>query len=157
MNNAPTYTRTEFLEKLALCEERAPASFTRAIAALGVEAKAVFTCGGPCLPSSVAIATGRNLSGVAADMNGAGFQHGDVLDGVYLDRVREALASSTRAFSPCPEFHGQTLAAAAATGRTFVAIVAGGHHAVTIKGGDLYDTAGKSMRCRIKKIYEIFA
>ena len=157
MTNAPQYTRTEFLTKLALCEERAPESFTRAIAALGVESKAVFTCGGPCLPSSVAIATGRNLSGVASDMNAGGFQSECVLDGVYLDRVREALASSTRAFSPCPEFHGQTLKAAAETGRTFVAIVAGGHHAVCIKGGDLYDTAGKSMRCRIKKIYEIFA
>ena len=157
MTNAPSYTRTEFLTKLALCEDRAPASFTRAIAALGLESKAVFTCGGPCLPSSVAIATGRNLSGVASNMNAGGFQSECVLDGVYLDRVHEALASSTRAFSPCPEFHGQTLKAAAETGRTFVAIVAGGHHAVCIKGGDLYDTAGKSMRCRVKKIYEIFS
>ena len=102
MNNAPTYTRRRVSHQAGPLRRTRPASFTRAIAALGLESKAVFTCGGPCLPSSVAIATGRNLSGVAADMNAGGFQSDDVLDGVYLDRVHEGVGVIHARLQPLP-------------------------------------------------------
>ncbi len=172
--NTPKYTRAELLEVIANIAEvkltkGIPASYLNAVEAQGEYAKAILTCAGPCMPTSVSIATGQRLDKVVDKMNAA-YKGGtkrapSVLDGTVLtfsemERIPEVMRAAVkgcanRDFVRVPLFENRTLANLMRSGRTFVALVGGCSHAVAVKRGKLYCTAGKTSRQRASYVYEV--
>lgn len=168
MRNVPRYTQKELLSLIQTLDgmgDRVAPSMRRMLDALGLDAKAVMTCGGPCFPSSVAVATGQNLEAVCDKMHKV--YKGNtpsVLEGTDLDTdeckrtpevLKAAIQGTQKAVTPRKDLRGGTLAAAIKEGGTFVAVVAGGAHAVCVKRGKLYDTAGRTARQRVRFIWEV--
>ena len=166
MRNVPKYTNQELLSLIQTLDgmgDRVAPSMRRMLDALGPEAKAVMTCGGPCFPSSVAVATGQNLEAVCDKMHSV-YKYASVLEGTDMstaecERIPEvlkaAIQGTRKAVTPRKDLRGGTLAAAIKEGGTFVAVVAGGAHAVCVKRGKLYDTAGRTARQRVRFIWEV--
>ena len=164
--NTPRYTAAEHLEFLIKVERaNPPASMVNAIAGLGEYCKAIMVCGGPCFPSALAIASGQNLEQVCDKIRAVHTQRGDILDGVELtweecERIPNVVRAALKGVANADairrvDLEGGTLSGLMRSGRTFVAIVSGGAHAVAIKGGKLYCTAGKTPRMRASFVYEI--
>ena len=166
MRNVPKYNNAELVKLIQTIDgmgERVAPSLRRMIDALGPEARALFVCGGPCFPSSVSVATGQNLTAVCDKMHGV-YKGKSVLEGTDMstaecERIPEvlkaAIQGTRRAVTPRKDLRGGTLAAAIKEGGTFVAVVAGGAHAVCVKRGKLYDSAGRTARQRVRFIWEV--
>jgi len=168
MRNVPRYTQKELqslIQTLDGMGDRVAPSMRRMLDALGLDAKAVLTCGGPCFPTSVAVATGQNLEAVCDKMHSV-YKGGtrSVLEGTDMDtaeceRVPEvlkaAIQGTRKAVTVRHDLRGKTLTEAVKSGGTFVAVVAGGAHAVCVKRGKLYDTAGRTARQRVRFIWEV--
>lgn len=172
--HTPKYTRAElidFVERVAYTKLSTgiPASFLNAIEAQGPFAKAIITCAGPCMPTAVSIATGQSLDKVCDKMQ-AVYTEGTkkaptVLDGTTttyeeLKRIPDVLRAAVKGCPNCDfirreDLEGRTLTGLMKSGRTFVALVAGGAHAVAVKGGMLYCTAGKTPRQKTMFVYEV--
>jgi len=168
--NTPKYTRAEMLKVVANIAKvkltvGIPQSYLNAIESQGEYAKAILSCAGPCMPTSISIATGQRLDKVVDKMNAAYDERGSVLDGTILnyrdlERIPEVMRAAVRGRANCdfirvPIFENRTLTNLMKSGRTFVAIVGGGGHAVAVKGGKLYCTAGKTGRQRASYVYEV--
>ena len=172
--NTPKYTSAELLDLVTRVARvkltsGIPESYLNAIEAQGPYAKAILTSAGPCMPTSVSIATGQSLDKVCDKMQ-AVYTEGTkkaptVLDGTTctfaeLKRIPNVLRAAVKG---CPnrdfirreDLEGSTLTGLMKSGRTFVALVAGGAHAVAVKRGKLYCTAGKTSRQKTMFVYEV--
>lgn len=168
--NTPKYTRAELLAFIANIARTKltrgiPQSYLNAIEAQGEYAKAIMVGAGPCMPTAVSIATGQRLDKVVDKMNAAYTCRGSVLDGTILEwsdleRIPEVMRAAVKGRANCDllrrnDLEGMTLTNLMKSGRTFIAIVGGGSHAVAVKRGTLYCTAGKTSRQRATYVYEV--
>ena len=158
---APRYTAAEYASfRIRVNAANVPPSLANAFEVAGAYSKTIMTGAGPCFPCACAAATGRTVGAVvgtlgADTVDGTSFDIDELNAGTpeRLQQVTKGIAN--RDFIPRNDLRGKTLAEAAASGGTFVAFVGGGGHAVCVKNGILYDTAGKSLRQRARWIYEL--
>ena len=172
--NTPKYTHAElvdFVERVAYTKltQGIPGELLERYRGAGPFAKAIVTCAGPCMPTAVSIATGQSLDKVCDKMQ-AVYTEGTkkaptVLDGTTTtyEELKCCPNVLRAAVKGCPhrdfirreDLEGQTLTGLMKSGRTFLAIVAGGAHAVAVKRGKLYCTAGKTPRQKSMFVYEV--
>ena len=169
MTLCPKYTRVEHLQFLLRLEQaNAPQSMNNAFTAVGAEARGVMGASGPCMPTSLAIATGQTVEAVAQKMQAVYTDKGTVMEGTSLctrecEGVPAVMAAATKGVPNCdlvkrPIFEGGSvsrLVKESAKGRTYVAIVSGGAHALTVKGGDIYCLAGRTGRAKVRYCWEV--